>query len=160
MDRRPRQAGRAQPGRRRHRPQGPDPGQSALSPGRVPRLPRTLRATPRGRPRRPGPVRRHGDPLPRLGQPPTIPDTRLTEPVVGAGRPGRYGGPVRVPASLAGKPSRTDRSPKRSRCLTQAPARTTDPAPVALATGRCKHAAAPSPLVAGELHADPEVLID
>jgi hypothetical protein len=47
----------------------------------------------------------------------------------GKAQPGIGDGPGRVPASLAGKPSRMDRSPNRSRCLTQAPARTTDSAP-------------------------------
>ena len=50
----------------------------------------------------------------------------------GKAQPGSGGGPVKVPASVAGKPSRMDRSPKRSRCLTQAPARTTDSAPTTL----------------------------
>jgi hypothetical protein len=50
----------------------------------------------------------------------------------GKAQPGIGGGPVKVPTSLAGKPSRMDRSPKRSRCLTQAPARTTDSAPTTL----------------------------
>ena len=92
MDRRPRQAGRAQSRRRRHRPQGPNPRQPALGPGRVPRLPRILRTAPRGGPARPGSVRRHGDPLSRLGQPSAIPDTRLTEPVAGDGRLERSSG--------------------------------------------------------------------
>jgi hypothetical protein len=52
--------------------------------------------------------------------------------VRGKAQPGISGGPVRVLASLAGKPSRMYRSPNRSRCLTQAPARTTDSAPTTL----------------------------
>ena len=57
---------------------------------------------------------------------------RLATASGGRAQAGRDGGSARVSTSLAGKPSRTDRSPKRSRCLTQAPARTSESAPTAL----------------------------
>ena len=58
---------------------------------------------------------------------------------------GRSGGASRVPTTWAGKPSRIDRAGKRSRCLTHAPARTSEPAPtpavVADDRGRLDHGA-------------------
>ena len=64
--------------------QGSDLRQSTLGPGGVPRLPGILRTATRGWPIRSGVVRRHGEPLSRLGQPPAIPATRtrLKEPAV------------------------------------------------------------------------------